>query len=256
MVRHFRVAEVFGPTIQGEGRQAGLPSYFIRFGGCDLRCSWCDTPHAVLPEQVAMLPKQNVETIMERIMILDRGPRWVVITGGNPALLHLEDLVDELHGEGLNVMVETQGTHHNTWLWKADEVCVSPKPPSSGNLVAHSTLKRFMSHFSEMQKKQMYFKVVVFDDFDYGYAQAVHEAWPEFDFFISAGNEDPSLPTVGNPYPELKPAVAMGAVPLTQDVVLDKMRWLMDTVKSDPRMADVRVLPQLHVLAWGNERGR
>jgi 7-carboxy-7-deazaguanine synthase len=50
--RTYPVVEVFGPTIQGEGALAGLPTLFVRFGGCDYRCSWCDSLLAVLPEQV------------------------------------------------------------------------------------------------------------------------------------------------------------------------------------------------------------
>ena len=48
-VRTHPVIEVFGPTIQGEGAEAGLPTHFVRFGGCDYRCSWCDTMYAVDP---------------------------------------------------------------------------------------------------------------------------------------------------------------------------------------------------------------
>ena len=46
------VVEIFGPTIQGEGAEAGIPTHFVRVGGCDFRCSWCDTMYAVDPEIV------------------------------------------------------------------------------------------------------------------------------------------------------------------------------------------------------------
>src|SRR5438105_206992 len=48
----FPVIEVFGPTVQGEGPDAGRPAYFVRFGGCDYRCSWCDSMYAVEPADV------------------------------------------------------------------------------------------------------------------------------------------------------------------------------------------------------------
>lgn len=50
--KKFPVVELFGPTIQGEGAVAGQFSHFVRFGGCPRRCSWCDSMHAVLPEEV------------------------------------------------------------------------------------------------------------------------------------------------------------------------------------------------------------
>lgn len=202
---------------------------------------------------VAQLPKQDVEKICQRILDLPKGPDWIVISGGNPATLKLEELVDELHELGFKVMVETQGTIFNDWLRKVDEICVSPKPPSSGNAVIHADLGRFMTKFSVMQYPRMYFKVVVFDNDDYHYAKDAHHAWPDFDFFISAGNTDPSLPTVGNPHPA--PRSHYGVKP-PRDIVAEKFRWLAEKVARDPDMKNVRVMPQLHVIAWGNERGR
>ena len=53
-----RVVEVFGPTVQGEGPYAGRVCHFLRLGGCDYRCSWCDTPYAVDPAQVRKVPRR------------------------------------------------------------------------------------------------------------------------------------------------------------------------------------------------------
>jgi 7-carboxy-7-deazaguanine synthase len=87
--KEFRIAEIFGPTIQGEGVHAGYPCHFVRFGGCDYRCRWCDSPHAVLPELVAALPKMTAEQICNRVRSLPGHPKWVVLSGGNPALFDL-----------------------------------------------------------------------------------------------------------------------------------------------------------------------
>ena len=58
-----RVSEIFGPTVQGEGALIGKPTVFVRTGGCDFRCSWCDTLHAVLPahrhDWSPMTPEEN-----------------------------------------------------------------------------------------------------------------------------------------------------------------------------------------------------
>ena len=86
--RAWPVAEIFGPTVQGEGIDQGAVVTFVRFGGCDFKCSWCDTPHAVLPEHVRELERLDAITISERLNMLDGYARWVVLSGGNvdPAL--------------------------------------------------------------------------------------------------------------------------------------------------------------------------
>lgn len=266
--KKFRVAEIFGPTIQGEGRQAGLPCYFIRFGGCDLRCSWCDTPHAVLPEQVAQLPLRTVGDIIESLKMLPFGPRWVVVTGGNPALLQLDELLYGLKMNGYMSMVETQGTVYSDWISDADEICISPKPPSSGNEVTDKVLAEFLSKLWRGLQGQdrfrpwtwmthkAYLKIVVFDDDDYEYAKRIKKNLKTFQMYLSAGNEDPSLPTVGRPYPSNDPRdYAPLGLQSTTEVVLNKFKWLTEKVMRDPEMQNVRVLPQLHTLIWGNERG-
>jgi len=245
-MRRFRVAEIFGPTIQGEGRHIGIPCHFIRFGGCDYRCSWCDSPHAVLPSLVAELPQKTDEEIWDEVRALPK-VRWVVYSGGNPALLDLSLLTSYLNGDGYSVMIETQGTVWKDWMGYVDEVCVSPKPPSSGNATQADTVDEFLYHIPD---NRAYLKVVVFDDDDYNYAKWVHGVFPGREMFISAGNEDPYLPTVDNPNP------TPGTIHYTRDVILDKMVWLMEKVANDEFMRDVRVLPQMHALAWGNVRGR
>lgn len=258
MVRKFRVAEIFGPTIQGEGRQIGIPAYFIRFGGCDYRCTWCDSPHAVLPHLVSQLPQMTPEEIVKALVALPQGPRWVVFSGGNPGLLDLDDLISRLLAVGFRTMLETQGSVWRDWFYRIDDLCISPKPPSSKMILDTLTLARIVGKLAGHENKP-YFKMPIFDDLDYEYAKNMHAMYPELEFFLSVGNDDPSLPTVGNPGPEiLDPETVFKGASLasTQEIVLRKMKWLMEKVAGDKEMKDVRVLPQMHVLAWGNQRGR
>lgn len=135
------VAEIFGPTIQGEGPLAGVSTTFVRFGGCDYLCSWCDSLHAVLPQHVRQLERLPAAEIVARLRALDGASRWVTLSGGNPAMHQLDALVDQLHAEGWYVAVETQGSRWQPWLAKVDQLVISPKPPSSGMLTTDHELE-------------------------------------------------------------------------------------------------------------------
>ena len=77
------VSEIFGPTVQGEGPLIGRPSVFVRTGGCDYRCRWCDTLYAVLPEHRGEWTAMTAEEIVARVGELAGGPLLVTLTGGN-----------------------------------------------------------------------------------------------------------------------------------------------------------------------------
>jgi len=68
-----RISEIFGPTVQGEGALIGKPTVFVRTGGCDFRCSWCDTLHAVLPAHRHDWTPMTPEEILARVEELTSG---------------------------------------------------------------------------------------------------------------------------------------------------------------------------------------
>lgn len=268
--RKFRVAEVFGPTIQGEGRNVGAPCYFIRFGGCDFRCTWCDSPHAVLPEEVNKLEQVTEWGILHKINNLHSddsvvmSPTWVVLTGGNPGLLNLTELVRLLHVRKHKVMVETQGSTFRPWFGDVDDLCFSPKPPSSKmewdfklfDRVLEATLSAQLDHAAEQQRASFplpYLKVPIFTEEDLEFAAQVIFCWGgTLEVFLSIGNDSPALPTVGNPNP---PAEAEFHEPTLQ-VVLENQRKWTERILTDQRFDSVRIFSQQHVLLWGNQRGR
>ena len=89
-----RVSEIFGPTIQGEGPLIGHPTVFVRTGGCDYRCSWCDTLYAVLPRYRDEWHPMTPPEIFARIEELSGGaPILVTLSGGNPAVQPLGPLI-------------------------------------------------------------------------------------------------------------------------------------------------------------------
>lgn len=229
-MKPFPVVEIFGPTIQGEGPLIGVPTMFVRFGGCDYRCKWCDTPYAVLPEEVKKnSTRMTAEQIVEKVN-QSQHCEWVTFSGGNPLLYDLSELVDRLHEDGWRIAVETQGTVYREWVQKADLLVVSPKPPSSGMTTDFIKLKQFMDH------PNVALKVVVFDDTDYEYAVYVRQKFddPSISFTLQVGN-------------------AVGEDTLSN--LVEKLRWLIERAVKDKRLFNVRVLPQLHVWVWGNQRG-
>ena len=225
----FPVVEIFGPVVQGEGAMIGRQTHFVRFGGCDYRCVWCDSLFAVLPDEVRKNSvRLSAEQIVDRLSELSATTPWVTLSGGNPALHSLDPLVTNLKESGFKVAAETQGTLFKTWLSRCDVVTVSPKPPSSEMCQDIDQLKRFTD------LPGINLKVVVFDDADYAFAKLVHEAHPSVQLYLQVGN------VVGED---------------TTDALLRKLDWLIQRTIHDPDMGEAIVLPQLHVLLYGNRRG-
>lgn len=124
-------------TIQGEGFHSGKPAYFIRLGGCDVGCRWCDAKYTWNPRQ---FPPQPVERIVERAASYPA--RAIVITGGEPSLYPLGVLTAELKSRGLEIFVETSGVRPLEGVF--DWICLSPKrqsPPLAENLARADELK-------------------------------------------------------------------------------------------------------------------
>lgn len=247
--RTFPVIEVFGPTIQGEGALAGVPSHFIRFGGCDYRCSWCDSGHAVLPGLVKIYANMmTTKNMMSRVRGLKGKPEWVTFSGGNPALLELGELLGMLHDERFRVAIETQGTMAKPWMTQLDLVTVSPKGPSSGNVTTARVLDTFLERLGGPPLSPLtVLKVVVFNDEDYAFAKVVHKTYPTFQFFLSIGTYSGGLTGEWRlPDGGLESAESLSA----------RYRNWAEQVAEDKDMGDVIVLPQLHYLMWGSEKGR
>ncbi|MGD9689569.1 MAG: 7-carboxy-7-deazaguanine synthase QueE [Phycisphaerales bacterium] len=118
------IAETF-LSIQGEGKRAGVPSFFIRVSGCNLRCTWCDTPHASWDPEGAPVP------IAELVRLaLDSGAPDVVLTGGEPMLFDgIEPLARALSEGGKHITIETAGTIHRSLTCHL--MSISPKLSNS-----------------------------------------------------------------------------------------------------------------------------
>ena len=166
----YPVVELFGPTIQGEGAMTGTPSHFLRFGGCPLRCSWCDSMHAVDPRQVkANATYLTIDQIVTQVSNLPKCG-WITLTGGDPCIHQdLEPMIYNYNYHGMLVAVETQGTLFPDWLEHCDRITFSPKAPSSGNVVAVGPIADWLRE-KEVAPQSLCIKVVVSNDEDLEYA--------------------------------------------------------------------------------------
>ena len=234
------VSEVFGPVIQGEGGVIGRPTVFVRTGGCDYRCSFCDSLFAVLPEHRGLWRKMGTEEVFEEVQRLSPRPILVTLSGGNPALQPLGDLIKLGHEHGYTFAIETQGTVSKPWFSDLDHLTISPKPPSSNMETDWRKLDACVE--AGGPRTEVLLKVVVMDDADYAYAREVAARYPDVPMYLQVGNDNP-------------PGAAPDD-PTEPDVrgLLDRYAWLAEKVVAEG-WNDVTVLPQLHVLVYGNRRG-
>lgn len=107
-------------SIQGEGYHSGKAAYFIRLGGCDVGCKWCDAKESWNPK---VHPPVEVEKIVDRAVAC--AAQSIVITGGEPLIYELRPLTEALHSKGLEIFLESSGSH--PFSGEFDWVCLSPK---------------------------------------------------------------------------------------------------------------------------------
>ncbi len=137
-------------TLQGEGRYTGHASYFIRLGGCDVGCVWCDVKESW---DAFRHPMVNVQHIVG--LVLESGATIAVVTGGEPMMHNLDELTSMLKQAGIRTHVETSGAHPISGSW--DWVCLSPK--------------KFKAPLDEMVAAANELKTVVYNKSDFAWAE-------------------------------------------------------------------------------------
>lgn len=143
-------------TLQGEGFQTGRAAYFIRIGGCDVGCSWCDSKVSWNPD---MFPPVDVDQIVSNACKYPA--KAVVVTGGEPSLYPLDYLCSELKKRGIQTFVETSGAHPLSGQW--DWICLSPKrqnPPVDSIHMKADELKVIISKPDDLNWAQENAKLV------------------------------------------------------------------------------------------------
>lgn len=269
----FPVMEIFGPTIQGEGILIGEKTHFIRMGGCDFRCKMCDSMHAVDPNAVKMHAEWlNPTQILGQLLKLDpdKTTPWVTLSGGNPAMWDLQELVQLLTDAGWKVAVETQGSIWRPWLGEVHMLTISPKPPGMGEEFHWDSFKKFLSHLSSQYNRQMgrmgaCIKVPVFNQMDLEFVASLSELLDErMPFPLNTYQWFPRSAryiSLGNPYPpqlreeDLRQHLDQNVEADLQYDLLKQYKILLEDYLKDPRLSLWKFLPQLHVLVWGNKAG-
>lgn len=140
-------------TIQGEGFHKGTAAYFIRVGGCDVGCHWCDVKESWNAE---IHPPTAIEEIVNQAV---KYSKTIVITGGEPLMWNLFPLTELLKENGIKTHIETSGAYPLTGVW--DWICLSPKK---------NKLPK-----EEILKKADELKMIIYNKHDFLFAQEMAE---------------------------------------------------------------------------------
>lgn len=137
-------------TLQGEGFHTGRAAYFLRLGGCDVGCVWCDVKESW---DANSHPKVDINTMLQYIQ--EAKAEMAVITGGEPLLHHLNELTELLQSNHIETNIETSGSSPLSGNW--DWICLSPK--------------KFKEPLLEVIEKANELKIVVFNKSDFEWAE-------------------------------------------------------------------------------------
>jgi len=221
-----KIAELFY-SVQGEGSLVGVPSFFIRTSGCNLRCAWCDTPYTSWePEGVDL----SLDQIMDQVKA--HPARHVVVTGGEPMIApQIIPLCEQLRAAGLHITVETAGTVFKPVA--CDLMSISPKlansTPAGSWAAQHDRLRINLDVLGQLMERYNYqLKFVIAAPTD---LEDVHQ-------LLAALHADPAR-------------VILMPEGIDRDMLRERGVWLAEICKSE----GFRFSPRLHVDLYGNRRG-
>ncbi len=221
-----KIAELFY-SLQGEGALIGVPSVFIRTSGCNLRCSWCDTPYT------SWQPEGSDLELNEIIDEVKAHPaRHVVVTGGEPMILpEVVPLTEKLRALGLHITVETAGTVFRPVA--CDLMSISPKlansTPTGPWAAQHDRLRLQPDVLGELMARYPYqLKFVIAEPDDLDEVRRLLDG-------LAADRERVILMPEGTDRERLR----------------ERSLWLAEICKNE----GFRFSPRLHVELYGNQRG-
>jgi 7-carboxy-7-deazaguanine synthase len=222
-----KIAELFY-SLQGEGSLVGVPSVFIRTSGCNLRCTWCDTPYTSWQPEG---DDQELDQILSAVRSFSPA-RHVVVTGGEPMIApEIVPLTGRLRALGLHITVETAGTVFQPVA--CDLMSISPKlsnsTPSGPWSARHDKLRIRPPVLAELMERYSYqLKFVIEKPAD------LAEVWA----LVTELRAD-------------RERVILMPEGVDRDQLRERSLWLAEIAKDE----GVRFSPRLHVELYGNRRG-
>jgi 7-carboxy-7-deazaguanine synthase len=237
--RTLRVNEIFGPTIQGEGKSAGKKVLFLRLTECNLYCVWCDTPytwnwkgtdfeHPVKHDKLLETHLMSDEDILKSLRGLDTGAKSLVVSGGEPLIQQkrLASLLKTLHSEAWRVEIETNGTVSPTKdiVGSVSQINCSPKL-SSAKIPYNKRIKsNTLAALNSCDKTN--FKFVVANNADAQELLALHKEFKFREVYVMAEGQ-------------------------TRAELLQKDAWIRQFCSGH----GFAYVERLHILKWGSKRG-
>ncbi len=204
---------------------------FVRLTGCNLRCTWCDTPYTSWEPQGE---EMTIAEILARVQAT--GAQHVVVTGGEPMLFpEVVDLTRELTQLGLHITIETAGTVDQPV--ECDLMSISPK-------LGNSTPRERDGGRWATQHARLRFQPVVLKRLirDYEY---------QLKFVVSQPGDLKELNAICSAIGAARDRVLLMPEGITPEVLRERATWLVDVCKSE----GFRYSPRLHIELWGNRRG-
>ncbi|HYF33988.1 MAG TPA: 7-carboxy-7-deazaguanine synthase QueE [Prosthecobacter sp.] len=229
-----RIAEIFY-SVQGEGTLSGVPSVFVRTSGCNLRCTWCDTPYASWnPEGQEM----SVDEIMTKV---EKHPtRFVVVTGGEPMIAKgVRELLARLRQAGKHITVETAGTVAPEGAC-VDLASISPKLASSTPDVAKAGEAWAARHESLRLQPNVLRAWVEAGDYQLRFVVSTSRDLEEVRQVVAS---------IGVPVPPEKVLL------MPEGISMEAMRERYDLLIQASKEFGYRLSPRLHIEWFGNKRG-